>query len=152
MASLPKQIAQQIARIVKQTGEAVVKEPLEIVKTAGQQTGLTKKEEGVERPPGGGPSSQQVAKLQKKQQEDQKKLEFFRRRLRELAEETQKPHQPTPEEIEEYQKKMQAEETAKREKEKGSITAPGGPSKRGTALIGGKRKKGGSEMMPAKSR
>jgi len=149
MASLPKQIFQNLAQIAKQTGEAIIKEPLEIVKTAGQQTGLGSADKGIETPQGGGTNPQQLARLKKKQEEDRKKIEFYRQRLREL---TAAPAQAPEISEEERQQQLMAEAAKKQKKQEGIITAPGGPSKRGTALIGGRKKKGGSEMMPAKSR
>ena len=140
MPSLPKSLAQTVKNVAKQTGEAIVKEPLEILKTAGQQTGLTKKgDKGIEKDQSSGMTPQQIADLKKKQQDDQKKLQFYRQKLREYQQAAKQPQRPPL--TEEEQEQMLAAQEAKAKPKGGMVAPPGGGSKRGTALVG-RRKKG----------
>jgi hypothetical protein len=142
MASIPKKVIQQLGQIAKQTGEAVVKEPLEVAKTAGQQIGVSPEAEGVEKAQTGGPSSQQLAQVKQKQEEEKRKIAFYRRRLRELA---SPPRAKEPPSVE--SQPTEAPPEGERKKGLEIVQAPGGSTKRGTALLGLRKKgKGTGEM------
>jgi hypothetical protein len=136
MASLPKKFVRGLGKIAKQTGEAVVKETVEMGKAAARQAGLsTEGDKGVEKPSGGGMTAQQMAQLKKKQEEERKKLEFYRQKLREYTEAAKKPPPLTEEQIKAMQEAEEEEEP---------LAPPPkieGKRKRGTALLG-RRKKG----------
>lgn len=143
MASLPKKFVKTLGQIAKQTGEAVTREAVEMGKTAARQAGLsTGGDKGVEKPLGGGATAQQVVQLKRKQEEDRKKIEFYRQKLREFEEAAKEPPSLTEEQIKAMQK-------TKKEEEEPLAPPPEikGRRKRGTALLGMRKKgKGSGEM------
>ena len=93
MTSIGKKVAKQVAQVAKSVGEAVVKEPLEMVSTAAKQTA------GVELPGGGKKQTtkpmvtvpkkpREVSRLANNEAERRKQLEFYRRQLEGLKAET----------------------------------------------------------------
>ncbi len=130
---MPKKIAKKVAGDLAELGGEVIKEavrqPREMARTAGEQTGmLPRKQES-------GPqvSSQEI---EEKRKEREKKLKFWRERREELT----KPPQSKPEEVSEEQIEAQKKLAEEAKKEK---SLPEVPTKkpRGSAFIPRRMKK-----------
>ena len=150
MVQAQKNIAQQMAQIAKDVGETIKDEVNEVGKTAvSQVTGVEKISTGGGKPSdqskkAQGQNSQQVAtqiEMEKRAKQNQEELAFYRRQLQEMRQEM---HQIRQEKVEKQQAEAQEDQIKQaqlqRQGPSGPIMAPGGASKRGTALIGGKGK------------
>lgn len=127
---MPKKIAQDIVRQVKQLGEEVVEEAKElpggVVRTAGEQIGML--------PRGWGKEEQETQLstrlIQEKKEEEEKELAFARKRIKELS---PQPSQPKPEEApEEIKRQKELTKEAERKREAPKVT---GKKPRGSALL-----------------
>jgi len=124
---MPKKIARDIARQVKQLGEEVIKEgarqPVELLKTAGKQI--------LPRGWGEGESETKLSTrmMQEKEEERREKLTMARRRIKEM---TPKPRQPEPEEApEEIERQRRLAEKTEKVK---PLEEPGAKKPRGLLL------------------
>lgn len=126
---MPKRIAQDIARQVKQLGEEIVEEfkdlPGGMAREVGKQIGIL--------PRGWGEKSEaqlSTRLIQEKKEEEEKELAFARKRIKELS---PQPSQPKPEEAPE-EIKRQKELTKEAERKKEAPKVPG-KKPRGSALL-----------------
>ncbi|MCJ7827633.1 hypothetical protein MUP65_00600 [Patescibacteria group bacterium] len=150
MKKIVKKTAQQMAQLAKSVGEAVVEEGSELGRSAVKQVS------GVELPvaekSGKGTvknrneASFQGTQSAQEEQHRQEQLAFYRRQIEEMKQEQGKI---ISQDNQEQLAKRQEEEALLHQKAlanqpSGQVEAPGGASKRGTALRGGrgKRKKG----------
>ncbi|MBU3957174.1 hypothetical protein KKI19_02810 [Patescibacteria group bacterium] len=126
---MPKKIARDIARQVKQLGEEIVEEAKELpggmVRAAGEQIGILPRGWGEE-------SEAQLSTrlIQEKKEEEEKELAFARKRIKELS---PQPSQPKPEEApEEIKRQKELTKEAERKKEVPKVP---GKKPRGSALL-----------------
>jgi len=124
---MPKKIARDIARQVKQLGEEVIKEgarqPVELLKTAGKQI----------LPRGWGEEERETQLstrlIQEKKEREEKDLAFAKKRIKQL---TPAPSQPEPEEVtEETERQRRLAEKAEKVK---PLEEPGAKKPRGLPL------------------
>lgn len=138
MKTVAKNVLDQVRQIARDSVEAVVKEPGKIGQSAASQVGveLPSVKSGKQESPDLTP--QQVAE---KKQQEQQRLKFFRKQISNL---TPSPQVSSQEQAEESKQLGQRKENHLPEFTK----APGGLSKRGTVLLGRRKTKGSSEMLP----
>jgi len=136
---MPKKIARDIARQVKQLGEEVVEEfkdlPGGMAREAGKQIGML---------PGWGEKSESQLStrlIQEKEEERRRKLMKARKRIKEMA---PAPSQPEPEEAPEEIKRQK--ELVKRAEEKKEVPKVPTKKPRGSALLRLRKKRGTREV------
>jgi len=138
-------LSKSIKKAVQRARTIAKEETLEVGRSMTGQFGFKTKEGGGKEVPewlqGKNLTPEEMVELQKKRQ---KEISFFRQRIKELS----SPPRPasSPEQEEEKQRALQ--ESAEEQSRPGGLkSAPGGESKRGTALMRGqKKKKGGMEI------
>ncbi len=144
--NITKKVAQQVAQIVQDTGEALVKEPAEFGKTAARQAmGVElptaqkeKMPEGVSRQADAGEAIRQ----HQAEQQRQKELDFYRRQLDVFKQDSARlAQQQRRQGISQEQEAAGIKQAEIVHRSGAQVEAPGGKTKRGTALIGGRMKK-----------
>ena len=127
---MPKKIAKDITRQVKQLSEEVIKEgvrqPGEMLRTAGEQIGMLPRGWGEEK----GESALSTRMRQEKKEEEERDLAFARKRIKEM---TPAPGRPEPE-VPQEEVKRQRELAEEAEKKKEVPRVPG-KKPRGSALL-----------------
>lgn len=126
---MPKNIPKKIARDLARLGEEVIKEgmrqPTEMVKTAGEQIGILPRGWGEKPEP---QISTQM--IEEKEEERRKKLKMARRRIKELKTKPLQPEQEVPKEKIERQRELAEEAEKKKE-----VPKVPGRKRRGSALL-----------------
>jgi hypothetical protein len=151
MAGLVKKVSKSLKQAAKQTLEAIKDEPGRVLESAAQQTGFSAKgEKGVEKPQGGGLSSQQQKQLEEREKKRRAELVAVRRHLKEINQEQLRLSRQRAEEMG-RRKERDGAQKAQKIKQLGPPPQIASRKKRGTALLGARKKgKGSGEVVAAK--